>query len=109
MFKKLSNIGDSGIICDFGEEVNRNINTDVIKLFQFIKLKVNNREIEGITNCTPSYNKLIINFDLNITTYQNIYNFYCLYSLYQINVYIYLKNLLYNQGQYIPMYQIMRF
>ena len=75
MFKKLSNIGDSGIICDFGEEVNSNINTDVIKLFQFIKLKVNNREIEGITNCTPSYNKLIINFDLNITTYQNIYNF----------------------------------
>ena len=40
MFKKLNNIGDSGIICDFGEEVNREINTSVIKLFHHVKKEV---------------------------------------------------------------------
>ena len=32
MFKKLSNIGDCGIVCDFGDEVSQKINTNVIKL-----------------------------------------------------------------------------
>ena len=75
MFKKLTNIGDNGIVCDFGEEVNPKINANVIQLFQFIKSKANNKEIEGIINYTPSYNKLIVNFDLNITTSKKIYNF----------------------------------
>ena len=26
MFKKLSNIGDSAIVCDFGDDVNQSIN-----------------------------------------------------------------------------------
>ena len=28
--------------------------------------------VEGITNLTPSYNKLIISFDLSITNFKNI-------------------------------------
>ena len=36
MFKKLSNIGDRGSVCDFGEEVSKNINTEVIKLFHHV-------------------------------------------------------------------------
>jgi len=40
MFKKLNNIGDSGVVCDFGDEVNRSINTSVIKLFHHIKNEV---------------------------------------------------------------------
>jgi len=64
MFKKLSNIGDCGIVCDFGDEVSQKINTDVIKLFHYLRQQTFNRNLEGILNCTPSYNKLIINFDL---------------------------------------------
>jgi len=64
MFKKLSNIGDCGIVCDFGNEVNRNININVIKLFQHVKKEVLKGNLNGILNYTPSYNKLIINFDL---------------------------------------------
>ena len=64
MFKKLNNIGDSGIACDFGDEVNRSINTSVIKLFHHIKKEVAEGNLEGVLNYTPSYNKLIINFDL---------------------------------------------
>jgi len=64
MFKKLSNIGDCGIVCDFGDEVSQKINTNVIKLFHYVRQQTFNRSLEGILNCTPSYNKLIINFDL---------------------------------------------
>jgi len=75
MFKKLSNIGDCGIVCDFGEEVNKSINTEVIKLFHYVKKQSSNGNLLGILNCTPSYNKLIINFDLNKTNTNRIFDF----------------------------------
>jgi len=75
MFKKLSNIGDCGIVCDFGEEVNRSINTEVIKLFHHVKKQSSDGNLSGILNCTPSYNKLIINFDLNKTNTNKIIDF----------------------------------
>ena len=61
MLMKLNNIGDNGVVCDFGSEVNQSINNNVIKLFQYIKKESTNGRIDGILNCTPSYNKLIIN------------------------------------------------
>ena len=64
MLKKISNIGDCGITCDFGDEVNKKTNKEVIKLFNFIRESVKAKKIKGILNYTPSYNKLIINFDL---------------------------------------------
>jgi len=75
MFKKLSNIGDSGIVCDFGEEVNEKVNNEVIKLFHFIKQKSLDGTIQGIRDYTPSYNKLIISFDLKVTNFKNVFNF----------------------------------
>ncbi len=64
MLKKLNNIGDSGVVCDFGDDVNRTINEEVIKLFHYFQKQISLGKMEGILNCTPSYNKLIINFDL---------------------------------------------
>ena len=75
MLKKISNIGDCGITCDFGDEVNKNTNKEVIKLFNFIKESVNSEKIKGILNYTPSYNKLIINFDLGATKSKEIIEF----------------------------------
>ena len=72
MLKKLNNIGDSAIVCDFGDEVNQSINNEVIKLFYFIKQQSKLEKIDGILNCTPSYNKLIISFDLNKTNFKII-------------------------------------
>ena len=54
--------------CDFGEDVNKEINTQVIKYFKSIQ----NENIEGINNLTPSYNKLIISFDLKKTNYKSL-------------------------------------
>ena len=75
MFKKLSNIGDSGIVCDFGEEVNEKVSNEVIKLFHFIKQKSLDGTIQGIRDYNPSYNKLIISFDLKVTNSKNVFNF----------------------------------
>ena len=68
MIKNILNLGDAALYCDFGNEVNKTTNTQVIKYFQSIK----NENIEGINNLTPSYNKLIISFDLKKTNYINL-------------------------------------
>ena len=68
MIKNISNLGDAALYCDFGTEVNKDINSKVIKLFETIREK----NIEGVNNLTPSYNKLIISFDLKITNFKKI-------------------------------------
>ena len=68
MIKNISNLGDAALYCDFGNDVNREINLNVIQFFKNIKKS----NIPGITNITPSYNKLIISFDLNITNFDKI-------------------------------------
>ena len=74
MIKNISNLGDASVYCDFGSEVNENINSEVIKYFNYLSKLVKNKKIEGITNLSPSYNKLIISFDLSLTTFSNIKN-----------------------------------
>jgi KipI family sensor histidine kinase inhibitor len=54
MIKNISNLGDAALYCDFGDEVSKEIN------------------IKGINNLTPSYNKLIISYDLKVTNFRKI-------------------------------------
>ena len=68
MIKNILNLGDAAVYCDFGDKVSQEINTKVIKYFKNIR----DKKIEGITNITPSYNKLIVSFDLNVTNYSTI-------------------------------------
>ena len=68
MIKNISNLGDAALYCDFGTEVNKEINQEVIKYFK----NINEKNIEGVENITPSYNKLIISFDLNITNFETL-------------------------------------
>ena len=70
MIKNISNLGDAALYCDFGTEVNKQINSQVIKYFNAIKEK----NIEGVNNLTPSYNKLIISYDLHVTNFEKIKN-----------------------------------
>ena len=72
MIKNILNLGDAAVYCDFGKEVNQDINSNVISYFKHLQELVNEKNIEGITNLTPSYNKLIISFDLSITSYEKI-------------------------------------
>jgi KipI family sensor histidine kinase inhibitor len=68
MLKNISNLGDSALYCDFGNEINRETNSHVIKYFKNLQ-KLN---LKGITNITPSYNKLIISYDLSIINFQDL-------------------------------------
>jgi len=68
MIKNISNLGDSALYCDFGKEVNKETNSKVIKYFKNLQEK----NIQGIINLTPSYNKLIISFDLRKTNFKGI-------------------------------------
>ena len=65
MIKNIVNLGDAAIYCDFGSEVNQEINSKVIKCFKILK----DKNLKGVTNLSPSYNKLIVTFDLNETNY----------------------------------------
>ncbi len=68
MIKNISNLGDAALYCDFGNEVNKKTNSKVIKYFKILKEK----NYPEITNLTPSYNKLIISFDLNKINFKEI-------------------------------------
>ena len=70
MIKNIVNLGDAAIYCDFGDEVNKDVNSKVIKYFRTLK----NINLKGVTNLAPSYNKLIITFDLNETTFIELKN-----------------------------------
>ena len=74
MVKNISNLGDAALYCDFGSEVNEIINADVIDYFNYLTKLVKEEKITGITNLCPSYNKLIVSFDLTVTNYNNIKN-----------------------------------
>ena len=68
MLKNISNLGDAALYCDFGDQINIETNLHVIKYFKNLQ-KLN---LKGITNIAPSYNKLIISFDLSIINYENL-------------------------------------
>ena len=68
MIKNISNLGDAAVYCDFGKEVNKEVNSKVIKYFKNFK----EQNFEGIINLTPSYNKLIISFDLAVTNFKKV-------------------------------------
>ena len=72
MLKNILYLGDASAYCDFGSEVNRHVNSRVINYFTKIKELQKQKKIDGITNLTPSYNKLIISFDLDKTNFKKV-------------------------------------
>ena len=68
MLKNILNLGDAALYCDFGKEVNRETNTQVIRYFKSIQRE----NITSINNLSPSYNKLIISFDLKKTNFKDL-------------------------------------
>ncbi len=68
MIKKINNLGDAGVYCDFGDEINIKTNSKVISVFKCLQ----NSKINGIINLSPSYNKLIVTFDLSKTNFLKI-------------------------------------
>ena len=70
MIKNITNLGDAAVYCDFGNKIDQETNLNVIKYFKNLK----ELKIEGITNITPSYNKLIVSFEPSVTNYEELKN-----------------------------------
>ena len=68
MIKNISNLGDAALYCDFGNQINKEINSSVIRYYKSLK----ELKIDGVNNLTPSYNKLIISYDLKKTNFLKI-------------------------------------
>ena len=68
MIKNITNLGDAALYCDFGNEVSKKINKNVINYFKNLQ----KFKIKGVTNIAPSYNKLIITFDLSEIKFENL-------------------------------------
>ena len=68
MIKNISNLGEAAVYCDFGLEVNKSVNSEVIKYFKALKKE----NIESINNLTTSYNKLIVSYDLRKTNFKEV-------------------------------------
>ncbi len=68
MIKNISNLGDAAIYYDFGNQINKETNKKVINYFNSIKKS----SIDGIKNLIPSYNKLVVSFDLKITNFDEL-------------------------------------
>jgi len=68
MIKNITNLGDAALYCNFGSDISKETNSLVINYFKNIRKK----NILGITNIVPSYNKLIVTFDLNLTNFKNV-------------------------------------
>ena len=72
MIKNISNLGDAAVYCDFGSEVNQQINSNVINYFNKLTELRDLKKDTGIINLTPSYNKLIVSFDLSFTNFNDV-------------------------------------
>jgi len=72
MIKKVTHLGDAALYCDFGNEADKNTNLKVIKVFKHLQELIKNKKVEGINNLIPSYNKLIVSFDLKKTNFQKL-------------------------------------
>ena len=68
MIKNILNLGDAALYCDFGQEVNKDINKQVIRYFKSLQKE----NFLGVNNITPSYNKLIVSFDLRKTNFRDL-------------------------------------
>ena len=68
MIKNILNLGDAAIYYDFGNQINKETNKKVIDYFNSIKKS----RIDGIKNLIPSYNKLVVSFDLEITNFSEL-------------------------------------
>ena len=72
MIKNITNLGDAGVYIDFGEDVNETTNSEVISYFNHFLNLNKEKEIAGIKNLIPSYNKLIISFDISVVNFITI-------------------------------------
>ena len=64
MLKHINQISEQAFLLDFGSEINIKINKYVISFADCILKEIKKDNHLGIKNCVPSYNKILIQFDV---------------------------------------------
>ena len=77
MIKNVNQISEQAFLLDFGNEITKEINQNVLNTFYCISKKMQKDNFLGLKNCVPSYNKLLIHFFCDFDfCYFNFFNMY---------------------------------
>ena len=63
MIKKINQISEQAFLLDFGSEISKEINQSVINIFYYICNQIQKDNFLDLKNCTPSYNKILLQFN----------------------------------------------
>ena len=75
MIKKINQISEQGFLLDFGSEISKEINQSVINIFYYICNQIQKDNFLDLKNCTPSYNKILLQFNPAKKNKNEIFNF----------------------------------
>jgi len=75
MIKNVNQISEQAFLLDFGNEITKEINQNVLNTFYYISKKMRKDNFLGLKNCVPSYNKLLIHFDPSKKNKEDLINF----------------------------------
>ena len=75
MLKQINQISEQAFLLDFGSEINIQINKHVISFANYVLKEIEKDNCLGIKNCVPSYNKILIQFDVLSDTKIKIIDF----------------------------------
>ena len=63
MIKNINQISEQAFLLDFGDEITKEVNQNVINVFYYIYKLLQKDNFLDLKNCTPSYNKLLLQFN----------------------------------------------
>jgi len=63
MIKNTNQISEQAFLLDFGDEITKEINQNVINVFYYIYEQIQKDNFLDLKNCVPSYNKLLLQFN----------------------------------------------
>ena len=63
MIKNINQISEQAFLLDFGDDITKEINLNVINIFYHIFNQIQKDNFLDLKNCVPSYNKLLLQFN----------------------------------------------
>jgi len=75
MIKNVNQISEQAFLLDFGNDITKEINQNVLDTFYYITKQIQKDNFLCLKNCVPSYNKLLIHFHPSTGNKEKIFNF----------------------------------
>ena len=75
MIKNINQISEQAFLLDFGSDITKEINQNVLNIFYYISTQIQKDNFLDLKNCVPSYNKLLIQFNPSKKNKEEVLNF----------------------------------